>query len=97
MLREAQLKPTYASSYPMITPGQWYTAAALAGQLTAARIVHDGPAAGFTERVLHPAHFEFRGGGPRTGSWVGLRTRREDRHGRRAPAHRRSLDQLRTA
>ena len=97
MLREAQLKPTYAAVYPTITPGQWYTAAALAGQLTAARILHDGAAIRFTERVLHPAHFEFRGGGPRTGSWVGLRTRREDRHVRRGPAHRRSLALLHSA
>ncbi|MBK6423582.1 MAG: hypothetical protein IPI38_07525 [Gemmatimonadetes bacterium] len=97
MLREAQLKPAYATAYPMVTPGRWYTAAALAGQLTAARIVHDGAAVRFTERVLHPAHFEFRGSGPRTGSWVGLRTRREDRHVQRGPAHRRSLALLHSA
>jgi hypothetical protein len=80
MLREVRLKPAFASLYPSITPGRWYTAAAIAGLVKGSRIVTEGPSTRFTDRVLHPAHFEFRGGTPRRGSWAGMRTRRIDRH-----------------
>jgi hypothetical protein len=87
MLREVQLKSAFAEAYPAITPGRWYTAAAVAGLVKGTRIVREGPDAQFTERILQPSHFEFRGGGPRHGSWAGLHTRRLDRHGppRRRP------------
>jgi hypothetical protein len=44
------------------------------------RIVTEGPGARFDDRILHPAHFEFRGGSPRWGTWAGMRTRHVDRH-----------------
>lgn len=89
MLREVRLKPAAAVLYHDLTPGQWYTAGAIAGLVKGARIVHDGPGALFTTRILDPAHFEFRAGSPRRGRWSGMHTRRLDRH----PVARRSPDQ----
>lgn len=80
MRREAQLKSEFAELYPALTPGQWYTAAAVDGLIRGTRIVTEGEQTIFDERVLDEVHFEFRGGGPRRGSWVGLRTRHLDRH-----------------
>jgi hypothetical protein len=79
MLREVQLKPAFSEDYPALTPGRWYTAAAVAGLVKGTRIVREGRGAQFPDRILQPTHFEFRGGGPRRGSWVGLHTRRLDR------------------
>lgn len=79
MLREAQLDPAFASEYPNVIPGRWYTAAAVAGLVKGIRILRDGPDAPISERVLSQAHFTFRGGMPRHGSWLGLRSRRVDR------------------
>lgn len=80
MRREVQLKPAFAEFYPSLSPGQWYTAAAVAGMVKGSRIVREGADVRLEDRVLNPAHFEFRGGGARWGSWAGLRTRRLDRH-----------------
>ena len=80
MLREVQLKPAFADTYPALAPGRWYTAAAVAGLIKGERIVREGGKTRFTDRILKASHFEFRGGGPRRGSWVGLRTRYLDRH-----------------
>jgi hypothetical protein len=80
MFREVQLRPAFAATYPGIDPGHWYTAAALAGQVKGTRILREGPAVQFGNWILPPNHFEFRGGSPRSGASVGLRTRRLDRH-----------------
>ncbi len=80
MQREVQLKPTFADEYPALSPHRWYTAAAVAGLIKARRILEAGPEVKLDERVLSPAHFTFRGGSPRQGGWVGVRTRRVDRH-----------------
>jgi hypothetical protein len=80
MLREVRVKPEVASLYPALTADRWYTAAAVAGLVKGTRIVHEGATVQFVERVLDPNHFEFRGGGPRRGSWAGMHTRRLDRH-----------------
>lgn len=80
MRREAQLKHEYSHLYPALTPGQWYTAAAVDGLIRGTRIISEGDHVTFDDRILEEAHFEFRGGGPRRGSWVGLRTRHLDRH-----------------
>ncbi len=79
MLREVQLKPAFADEYPALTPGRWYTAGAITGLVKGWRILHEGPDVQFTQRILHQAHFEFRGGTPRRAGWVGMRTRRQDR------------------
>jgi len=80
MLREVQLKSAFAENYPTLVPGRWYTAAAIAGLVKGTRIIHEGRDVQFTSRILQSAHFEFRGGDPRHGSWMGLHTRRLDRH-----------------
>jgi hypothetical protein len=90
-IREAQLKPAFADDYPTLVPGRWYTAAALANLVKATRIVREGPRAQLTGRILSPAHFAFRGGSPRQGSWLGLRSRRMDRYGAGAAPHGHSL------
>jgi hypothetical protein len=79
MLREVRVKAASADEYPTLVPGRWYTAAAIAGLVKGTRIVQDGRDVKLNDRVLPPAHFEFRGGSPRRGSWLGLRTRRLDR------------------
>jgi hypothetical protein len=66
-VREARLRPEFASLYPWMSPGVWYLAASVA---SAARDHEDGQAE--SERRLSPEHFEFRGAirprpaGPRT-------------------------------
>jgi hypothetical protein len=88
MRREVQLKPEAAHHYPTLVPGRWYTAAAIAGLVKGTRLVHEGLDLEFLDRILHSDHFEFRGGGPRRGSWMGLRTRHHDRHAMLAGAER---------
>jgi hypothetical protein len=80
MFREVQLKAPFASRYPALEPGRWYTAAAVAGLIKGMRILSEGPQVQFVERIVDPSHFEFRGGARRQGCWMGLRTRRIDRH-----------------
>ncbi len=95
MYREVLLKPEFAGQYPTLSPGRWYTAAAVAGLVKGTRILAEGVDVQFAERILDPAHFEFRGGDPRHGNWLGLRTRHLDRH----PVHagERAQDWLTTA
>jgi hypothetical protein len=80
MRREVQVKPAFADRYPSLEPGRWYTAAAVAGLVKGTRIITEGLDVEFSDRLLHPDHFEFRGGGPRRGGWMGVRSRRLDRH-----------------
>lgn len=80
MRREVQLRPEFADLYPSLEPGRWYTAAAIAGLVRGIQIVTGSFASDAVERILDPVHFSFRGGEPRHGSWLGLRTRYFDRH-----------------
>ncbi len=80
MFREVQVNPVFAAHYPTLALGRWYTAAAVAGLVKGTRIVREGSGAQFADWILPPDHFVFRGGSPRRGNWVGLRTRRLDRH-----------------
>jgi len=72
--REARLRPEHARFYPGIAPGVWESAAVLADRVMAGGLLR-GAAIGWRDRILHDAHFEFRGGeaGPRA------RPMREDR------------------
>jgi hypothetical protein len=72
--REARLRPEHARCYPGIAPGVWESAAVLADRVMAGGLLR-GVAPGWRSRILHDAHFEFRGGheGPRE------RPMREDR------------------
>lgn len=61
-VREARLKPDHADKYLGIEPGVWFSAAALAEQLIT-RLLREGVSdEELPQRVLDPAHFEFRGG-----------------------------------
>lgn len=61
-VREARLRPDFADRYVGIQPGVWFSAAALAEQLIT-RLLREGvPDEELPQRVLDPAHFEFRGG-----------------------------------
>jgi hypothetical protein len=80
MLREVRLKPEFAAEYPELSPARWYTAAAVAGLVKGCRIIHEGLDVQFTTRILQATQFEFRGGQPRRGCWMGIHTRRIDRH-----------------
>jgi hypothetical protein len=72
--REARLRPEYAGRYPGIQAGAWEPAAVLCDRVLAGRLLRGSPR-GWSERVLPPEHFEFRGGeGPH-----GERPLREDR------------------
>jgi hypothetical protein len=72
--REARLRAEHARFYPGIVPGVWESAAVLADRVLAGGLLR-GAAMGWHDRILHDAHFEFRGGdvGPRE------RPMREDR------------------
>jgi len=80
MRREVLLRPEFTHLYPALEAGKWYTAAAVAGLVKGSRLVMEGLDLEFTERILNEEHFLFRGGSPRHGIWVGLRTRWMDRH-----------------
>jgi hypothetical protein len=59
--REARLRPEHARFYPGIAPGIWESAAMLADRVMAGGLLR-GAAPGWRSRILHDAHFEFRGG-----------------------------------
>jgi hypothetical protein len=65
MVREARLRPEYAHLYPMLEPGAWAPAAAIADKVAATRLLQLADAYVLHDRVLTEAHFEFRGGTPR--------------------------------
>jgi hypothetical protein len=75
-IREARLKPEYASLYPGVQPGVWMPASSIGQQLLLWHLT--APAAPQGERLMAEEHFEFRGGGKRVGSWINMRTRLVD-------------------
>jgi len=61
-IREARLRPEFAAKYAGIEAGIWLSAAGLAEKLIT-RLLREGvPDEELPQRVLDPAHFEFRGG-----------------------------------
>lgn len=61
-IREARLRPEFAAKYLGIEAGVWFSAAGLAEQLIT-QLLREGVAdEELPQRVLDPAHFEFRGG-----------------------------------
>jgi hypothetical protein len=72
--REARLRSEHARFYPGIAPGVWESAAMLADRVLAGGLLR-GAAIGWRRRILHDAHFEFRGGEPESRE----RPMREDR------------------
>ncbi len=72
-IREARLKPEYASLYPGVKPGIWLAASVIGQQLLLWHLT--APAMPPGERLMEEEHFEFRGGQERAGSWIDTRTR----------------------
>jgi hypothetical protein len=75
-IREAKLRPEYASLYPAIEPGVWMRASDVGRQLllwhlTAERVPD-------ADRVMSEEHFEFRGGHCRDVALGEQRTRAAD-------------------
>jgi hypothetical protein len=61
-VREARLRPEFAHMYSGIDPDTWFSAAGLA-ELLITRLLREGVSGEeLPQRVLDPAHFEFRGG-----------------------------------
>ncbi len=61
-VREARLRPEFAEMYSGIEPDTWFSAAGLA-ELLITRLLREGISGEeLPQRVLDPAHFEFRGG-----------------------------------
>jgi hypothetical protein len=75
-IREARLRPQYASLYPALEPGTWQPASAIGRQLLLWHLT--APSLPEGERLMSEEHFEFRGGAQRGESGVGARTRRAD-------------------
>ncbi|MBA2627233.1 MAG: hypothetical protein H0U85_04420 [Gemmatimonadales bacterium] len=73
-MREARLKPEFATFYPDIEPNVWIPASLLSARRLA-RIRMAGDAASLA-RVLDEQHFEFRGDRPRL--HIGTRSRSSD-------------------
>jgi hypothetical protein len=72
-IREARLKPEYASLYPGLKPGIWTAASVIGQQLLLWHLTTSASPPG--ERLMEDEHFEFRGGQKRAGSWINTRTR----------------------
>lgn len=75
-IREARLRPEYASLYPGVQPDVWMPASAIGQQLLLWHLT--APATPQGERLMAEEHFEFRGGLRRVGSWINMRTRLAD-------------------
>jgi hypothetical protein len=72
LVREACLRSGHGSLYPGLIAGEWKTAAVLADQILAARLLRGTPAA-VKGRVLPESHFAFRGGISTGGEREGVR------------------------
>ena len=76
-IREARLRPQYASLYPALEAGTWQPATAIGRQLLLWHLTAPTPPQG--ERLMSEEHFEFRGGSRREQSEANARTREADR------------------
>jgi hypothetical protein len=76
-VREARLRPEFATVYPGLEPGTWENAAMLAEQVLSEHVLRPSPGYMLSDRVLAKEHFEFRGGDPPGRPRI-ARTRRTD-------------------
>jgi hypothetical protein len=58
--REARLRPEFAGDYPYLTPGVWESEAVLTDRVVASLLSRPECSFSCGQRVLDPAHFEFR-------------------------------------
>jgi hypothetical protein len=76
-VRQARLRPQWASLYPGLEAGRWIVASRLVPLVLRHRL-QDERSWEFTRRILVDEHFEFRGGGRRDNTWSGILSRVED-------------------
>ena len=76
-IREARLRPQYASLYPALEAGTWQPASAIGRQLLLWHLT--APSMPEGERLMSEEHFEFRGGTRRDRGEANARTRQADR------------------
>ena len=76
-IREARLRPEYASHYPSLEPGVWLPATTVGQKLLLWHLTAAVTPQG--ERVMGEEHFEFRGGRSAE-SRNGTRTRASDQY-----------------
>jgi len=76
-IREARLRPEYASLYPSLEPGVWLPATTVGQKLLLWHLTAAVAPQG--ERVMGEEHFEFRGGRSAE-SRNGARTRASDQY-----------------
>lgn len=60
-LREARLRPEFATLYPFLKPGVWELAAVVSDRVVASILGRPDGRFISRERALDPEHFEFRG------------------------------------
>jgi hypothetical protein len=76
-VREARLRPEFATLYPGLEPGVWEDSAMLADQLLTEHSLKPSPGFMLSGRILPEEHFDFRGGDPAGRPRIS-RTRRTD-------------------
>jgi hypothetical protein len=76
-IREARLRPEYASLYPGVEPGVWLPATTVGQKLLLWHLATSVTPQG--ERLMAEEHFEFRGG-PGAANRNGARTRASDQY-----------------
>jgi hypothetical protein len=76
-IREARLRPEYASLYPGVEPGVWLAATTVGQKLLLWHLATSVTPQG--ERLMAEEHFEFRGG-PGAANRNGARTRASDQY-----------------
>jgi hypothetical protein len=76
-IREARLRPEFASLYPSLQPGVWLPATTVGQKLLLWHLATAATPQG--ERLMTEEHFEFRGGGTAEGR-NGARTRASDQY-----------------
>jgi hypothetical protein len=76
-IREARLRPEFASLYPGLEPGVWLPASTIGQKLLLWHLATAATPQG--ERLMAEEHFEFRGG-PGADHRDGARTRASDQY-----------------
>jgi hypothetical protein len=78
-IREARLRPEYASLYPDLTPGVWVPACTLRDFVLERGLYQRRTGLPSHRRLLLESHFEFRGGKmPRYSAWSGPHERTDE-------------------
>jgi hypothetical protein len=78
-IREARLRPEYASLYPDLSPGVWVPACTLRDFVLERGLYQRRTGLPSHRRLLLESHFEFRGGStPRHSAWTGPHERTDE-------------------